>query len=37
MKLKFILLFMMFALLLVTSCSKDDNQDASSNFIEVWS
>ncbi len=35
MKLKFILLFMMFALLLVTSCSKDDNQDASNNFIEA--
>ena len=31
----FKLLFMMFVLLLVTSCSKDDNQDASSNFIEV--
>lgn len=32
---KILLLFMMFAFLLVTSCSKDDNQDASSNFIEV--
>lgn len=32
---KVLLLFMMFALFLFTSCSKDDNQDASSNFIEV--